>query len=347
MKWLMLTLALAQAVGVACSQAQQAQTKVQRRPLEKQPHEYSSPAGYEWREKGYDPKTKEPVTYDHKPRVELVDAKTGKYAFKWVGYDGKEKSVIIQRADAVDVIISAAVSRTSEEQYLYTYKVESLPSSGVHLSGVILQNFAPDAKPVEVNGRPTNDRDLSLLDGFRNTPSGDIPWNLENVAIGQMSNLIEQFREGSWISFGLLPDFNPKITPGRSLEVKIRSSAPPGLVGARAVGGDLESAGADEHMPFVLENRMPGYGELPRGYTVGPDERLKALPPAEKVKYLLDRLPQFHKLGWITKEMSRCYEQHLRGGDFGAVFRRVDQDLKAEQITTEVFAIIQATGIKT
>lgn len=346
MKWLLLTLALAQVGGVACSQPPQAQTKVQRRPLEKQPHEYSSPAGYEWREKGYDPKTKKPITYDHKPRVEPVDAKSGKYAFKWVGYDGKEKSVIIQRADAVDVVVSATVSRTPEGRYLYTYKVESLPSSGVHLSGVILQNFAPDARPVEVNGRPTNDRDLSLLDAFRNTPSGDTSWNLEDVAIGQMSNLIEQFKEGSWISFGLLPDFNPKITPGRSLEVKILSSAPPGLVGARAVGGELESAAADEHMPFVLENRMPGYGELPRGHTVGPDERLKHLSAAEKIKYLRDRLPQFRNLGWITEETSRSYEQHLKGGDLEAVRKRIDQDLKAEQVTPEVFAIIQATGIK-
>lgn len=346
MRWLLLTLALAQVGGVACSQAQQAQTKVQRRPLEKQPHQYSSPAGYEWREKGYDPKTKKPVTYDHKPRVELVDAKAGKYAFKWVGYDGKERSVIIQRRDALDVVVSAGVSRTSEGRYLYTYKVESLPSSGTELLGFIVQNYAPDTKPVEVNGRRTNNRDLSLLDAFRDIPPDGTSWNLEDVAIGQMSNLIQQFKEGSWISIGLLPEFDPKVTPGRSLEVRILSSAPPGLVGIRAVGGQREIIGADEHMPFVLENRLPGYGELPRGHTVGPDERLKHLSAAEKIKYLRDRLPQFRNLGWITEETSRSYEQHLKGGDLEAVRKRIDQDLKAEQITTEIFAIIQTTDIK-
>lgn len=342
MRWLLLTLALAQAVGVACSPAQQAQTKVQRRPLEKQPHEYSSPVGYEWREKGRDPKTGQPVTYDHKPRIELVDAKTGKYAFKWVGYDGKEKSVIIQRRDALDVVVSADVSKTPEGQYLYTYKVESLPSSGTELLGFIVQNFAPDTKPLEVNGRRTNNRDLSLLDAFRDTPPDGASWNLGDVAIGQMSNLIQQFKEGSWISFGLLPDFNPKVTPGRSLEVKILSSAPPGLVGIRAAGGQREIIGADEHMPFVLESRLPGYSELPWGQTVGPDERLKHLPPAEKAKYLLDKLPQFQRLGWITEGAARRYEQHLKGGRLEAISTRAAEDLKAEQITTEVSAIIQA-----
>ncbi len=50
------------------------QTRAQRVPLEKQQREYKSPVNYTPRERGYDPKTGKPIAYDHKPRVELLDA---------------------------------------------------------------------------------------------------------------------------------------------------------------------------------------------------------------------------------------------------------------------------------
>src|SRR5829696_7917946 len=122
MKHILLAAAIvAQACGLGCAHKQQAQNaeeqpraKAQRRPLEKQQREYKVPTDYEPRERGYDPKTGELITYDHKPRVELLDEKSGKYAFKWVGYDRKEKVIIFQRADAVDVIVSASVEHTAE-----------------------------------------------------------------------------------------------------------------------------------------------------------------------------------------------------------------------------------------
>ncbi len=101
----LLMFVLGMSIGtLACSQVQQAQTKVQRMPLEKQQREYKSPVNYAPRELGYDPKTGKPIAYDHKPRVELLDAKSGKYLLKWIGYDGKEKTVVFQRGDAVDVV---------------------------------------------------------------------------------------------------------------------------------------------------------------------------------------------------------------------------------------------------
>src|SRR6266481_9630467 len=106
---------------VECSAPQRAQTKVHRQPLEKQRREYKTPTNYEHRDRGYDPKTGKLVTYDHKPRVELTDEKAGKYAFKWIGYDGKEKAVVFQRGDVLDVVVSADVSKTSGHQYVYTY----------------------------------------------------------------------------------------------------------------------------------------------------------------------------------------------------------------------------------
>src|SRR6266498_2709606 len=142
---LMLVLSLL-ASTLGCSQVQQAQTKAQRVPLGKHRREYKSPVNYAPREIGYDRKTGKPISYDHKPRIEMLDQKSGRYLLKWIGYDGKEKTVVFQRGDAVDVIVNASASKTSQG-YLYSYQAANLPSSDTYLSGFILQNYAQDARP--------------------------------------------------------------------------------------------------------------------------------------------------------------------------------------------------------
>lgn len=325
-----------------CSFRIQAQSIAQRKPLEKHPREFKSPVDYDLRDRGYDRKAGKSLTYDYKPRIELVDEKSGKYAFKWIGFDGKEKQVIYQRADTVDVIVSATVARTADGFYLYTYKIENLPSSGAHLSHFIVQNFAADAKPVEVSGRTPNCRDLILLDSFRNIPCETTKMNLEDFFfIGQMSKMIEQFKEGAWINFSPLAA-SERYDPGHSLEVKIISKAAPGLVKCQAVGGERTMKGAGEHMPSVLEDLLPGYEDFPNGFTVGPIENISSLSATERTKYLLDELPQFKKLGWITDDVMQKYEEKLNVGNLEAISGSVENDLKSEAITTEVFAIVQA-----
>ncbi|MGH9942886.1 MAG: hypothetical protein ACRD9R_11085 [Pyrinomonadaceae bacterium] len=292
---------------------QQAQSRVQRQPLEKQQREYKTPTNYEPHERGYDPKTGKTITYDHQPRVELVDAKAGKYAFKWIGVDGKEKTVIFQRADAIDVVVSATVSKTTEGKYHYNYEVQNLPSSGTYLSGFIVQNFVSDVK----------------LD------------NKGGMFTGAMSNAIYEFREGNWIHFADASD-DLQLDPGQTVKLQLTSSAPPGLVGCRAVGGELSLEGVGEDMPLALERLLPGYEEFPKGRTIGPVDSLQTLSLAEEAKYLLDNLPQFRKLGWMTDAALSRYEQRLKSGDLEAVRKRLEQNLKDEQITTEVFAIIEA-----
>jgi len=100
--------------------------------------------------------------------------------------------------------------------------------------------------------------------------------------------------------------------------------------------------GAGEEMPSALENLLPGYAEWPKGYTIGPVENLKTLSSEQRIKYLLERLPQFRKLGWMTDEAVARYEQQLRRNDLESLLNQLDHDLKSEQITTEVLAIIQA-----
>ncbi len=343
MKWLFLISVFGlQMLNSACSLQQQAQSVAQRKPLEKSQREFKSPVDYDLRERGYNPKTGKPITYDYKPRVEMVDEKSGKYAFKWIGYDGKEKTIIYQRADAIDVIVSAAVSRTPEGLYLYTYKVENLPSSGSYLSRFIVQNFAPDAQPVEVGGKILNCRDLVLLDTFRNAPCRTAEKSSKDFFfIGQMLNLIQQFNEGYWIKFAPLSSFE-KYEPGSSLEVKIVSKAAPGIVKCRVTGGDRTIKGVGEDMPGVLVALLPGYDDYPKGYTVGPTDNISSLSNTERTKYLLDKLPQFNKSGWMTDNAMQKYDRLLKAGNLDSVVRSVENDLKSEAITTEVFAVVQA-----
>lgn len=312
---------------LACSQRQHAQTKAQRAPLEKQQPEYKSPVDYAPRETGYDPKTGKPIAYDHKPRVELLDAKSGKYSFNWIGYDGKEKRVLFQRGDAIDVIVSAMVSRTPDGKYTYTYDADNLPSSGSELSHLILQNFADDTKLIEIDKRSTQFQGIRDLDTA--------------VSIGEMSNLIPQFKDGKWISIAPLSTYKPQVTSGRRFEVKVTSLALPGLVECRVTGGQLTLQGVDEDMPAVLEDMLPGYEQFPHGYTIGPVEYLKTLSQSEKAKYVLDRLLIFRKAGWITDDAMHRYERALKDSDLQSVINAAGEDLKTEQITSEVFAIIQ------
>src|SRR5205085_4210393 len=85
---------------------------LQRLPFQKKRLILQSPTSYEKRILRYDSKTGEPIYYDPKPRVVPLDVKSGKYGLRWIGYDGKEKTIIYQRPDVIDAVISASVSKT-------------------------------------------------------------------------------------------------------------------------------------------------------------------------------------------------------------------------------------------
>ena len=76
--------------------------------------------------------------------------------------------------------------------------------------------------------------------------------------------------------------------------------------------------------------------------TIGPTDYLKSFAATEHAKYLLARLPQFRKLGWMTADALRWYEQNLRRSNFDQAYRHAEQDLKTGKITTEVHDMIQA-----
>lgn len=291
--------------------------QTRRLPLQKKQIVLKSPAVYLQRVLRVDPKTGEEFLYDPKPRIELLDAKAGKYSLKWIGYDGNEKVVVYQRPDAMDVIVSATVVKTSTGQYVYEYTIQNLVTSGEYLAGFEVQTFSSDIIPSK------------------------FPTKIDNISIGEMSSNIPEFQEGRWIDFAPLPP-RPRVNPGQRITFQLTSSSPPGLVQCRVHGGDFVMKGVGEEMPQELENVLPRFEALPSGYTIGPIDRLKTLSPRERTNSVLKLLPQFQRLGWITTASLRWYQQTLSGNDLGVVYERTQQDLKEGNITTEVFAMIQA-----
>lgn len=319
--------------------ATKSEQKIRRQPLQKPGTTLKSPVVYDKRVRIESGKE---VTYDPMPRVEIVDAKAGKYNLKWIGYDGKEKVIAYQRADAIDVVVSASVEKSSDGNYTYDYTVEILPSSATYLYSFDLQNFSDDTRPTEINGKTTTLADLRILKNFRTWADEGKPKNFENtLVIGQMSSNIHRFKDGNWIAFGTLPDFEPKVAPGRTLRLKLVSKAAPGLVGCSAVAGPRTMKGVGEHMPSELEDALPGYEVLPSGYTVGPVAFLSSLSHNERVSYILDKMAQFENLGWITPAARSWYEKNLRSSIVSAQ-EQAHRDLDSEQISSEVFAMINA-----
>lgn len=306
--FLPLILLLSQAVGTY----HPPHSGVNRLPLQKKKIVLRSPTGYAKRILRFDDKTGQAIEYDPKPEVTPLDAKSGKYALKWIGYDGKKKTVIYQRPDAIDAVVSASVSRTPAGRYLYTYNVHNLESSGEQLAGFAVQNYTSDLKPLE----------------------------LSDVYVGRMLRNREM-SDGNWIRFGIFTTFKPVISAGASIEFSLESSAPPGIVECRIHGGMLGMKGVGEEMPQELENVLPGYEAWPSGYTIGPIDKLKSLSPAERAKYVLQQLPRFKELGWMTADAFQWYQQNLYRIDPETISHRAEQDLGAGNITNEVLLMIQ------
>lgn len=287
-----------------------ASQKAQRLSFQKKKIVLKSPERYEKPIVGYNPNTGAPIYYDPKPRVVLLDAKSGTHALRWIGSDGQQKTITYQRPDAIDVVVRASVTRTASGEYAYIYHVQNLPSSGEHLTIFAVQNFSAHMTFEKI----------------------------KNVYIGRMSNN-KVMKAGNWISFGLL---KPIVVPGRNIELRLLSSAPPGFVESRVMGGVLGMKGVGEEMPQELANILPGYEAWPVGYTIGPVDELKTLSPAKGAEYIRSKLARFQQVGWMTANSVAWYEQNLRGDNLETIHKRAEQDLKAGKITTEVFAMIQS-----
>ena len=137
MRLLLTFVMLAQMAGAWQSSPQ----TVQRLPLQKKQIVLESPKNHAQRLVRIDSATGKEVYYDPKPEVVLLDVKSGKYGLRWIGYEGKQKTIIYYRPDAFDAIIIASVSRRSAGGYLYTYAIENSSTSAQSVEGVALQRL--------------------------------------------------------------------------------------------------------------------------------------------------------------------------------------------------------------
>ena len=114
-------------IALSLLSAQGRSGNVNRAPLQKREIRLQSPSKYERRIIGQNPRTGEFRYYDPKPEVVALDARSGKYGLRWIGYDGKTKTVIYYRPDAIEVVVSSSVSSELGGRYVYTYKIMNLP----------------------------------------------------------------------------------------------------------------------------------------------------------------------------------------------------------------------------
>lgn len=285
------------------------QTKIHRKALTRVPVKLEVPANYD---KG---DLENGELYDHKPRVVVVDEKAGKYEFRWLGSDKKEKIIKYQRLGAIDVVVSAKVEKTENGKYFYTYTVNNLPTSVNRLSGFTVQNFASETKPVE--------------------------FDFDNSYIGPMSDIIPGFKEGKWLRYGILLTHKPIVTPGSKIELQLTSPAPPGLIECKADGGEFGSEGVGEDMPPELERLALGTKDWPYGYTIGPIDNLAKMSKPERAKYISDNLHKFEEAGWMAGDTSKIYRSILERNDLAGALEQAKKDLEKEFITSEVFHIIE------
>lgn len=251
-RFILLLVAFVVVGGFGFWAATKSEQKIRRQPMQKPGTTLKSPKVYAKRAR-IEASGKE-VTYDPRPRVEVADAKAGKYNLRWIGYDGKEKVIAYQHPDGIDVVVSGSVEKSSDGNYIYDYTVDILPSSATYVYSFQLQNFSEDTRPTEINGKPTTLADLRRLKNFRKVADDGRPRNIESISIGEMFSAIHRFREGQWISFGILADVG---SPGMKLQVRMISRAAPGLVGCTATAGPRTMKGVGEHMPSDSKMQYP------------------------------------------------------------------------------------------
>ncbi len=295
--------------------------RLQRLPLQKKKFELKAPHSWSKRVIKVDPQTKEEVIYDPKPKIEWANAKAGKYNLEWIGYDGKKKVIVFQRPDCIDVVVSA-LTMMSKATYQYKYNVRSLTTSGDYLLSFAVQNFSSVISPKRPSG--TN-----------------------GIFIGDMSTGIFGDDGGNWIMLAPLAP-HPKVQPGQTIQFNLYSTSLPGLVKCRVRGGKFGTTGVGEDMPAELGESLGelSYDAWPTGYTIGPVDKLANLSKSERAKYVLELLPQFKKLGWMTAKASQQYQKILGLQDLEGAYKRAEMDLKLGVITSEILSILQGLQAK-
>jgi hypothetical protein len=286
------------------------QPQLTRAPLQRSNPTLNSPTTYLKRTR-VDPRTGRASEYDPKPQLVLLDERAGRYSLRWIGYDGLQKAILYQRPDRIDAVVAADVEAKADGLYRYRYRVRVLPTSGQPLVRFVVQNFANDVRPI---------------------PQA-------NLHIGRQRGNVSAFSSGHWYGFAPLQGY-PARTPGQEVVVEIESRAHPGLVECRVAGAPAGMDGVGEEPPQELMEPLPRADAWPHGHTIGPIDRLAPLQAGEKAKQLLAWLPEFERLGWMTRERRQRYEILARRTELDTLANEASSDYGAGRITSEVRAVV-------
>jgi len=252
-----------------------------------------------------------PSDQNHQARIVELDSKAGKYSLQWIGFDGKEKSVLYERPDTVVVIVSARVVKGVDRTYRYIYELENMESSGQYLSGFSVQTFVKDVVADEEPG----------------------------VYVSQMATHAPGFSNGVWYGYVNTENtvLGSGITPGSTTSVSLQSDAAAAVVRVKVFGGPMAITGIGEEIPGVLLDSLPAYESWPSGYTIGPSELQRDLTLSERVNEFLNSLALFTRLGWMAPSVVSEYTQALQGDiNWQEIDKKVREDRNADKITTEI-----------
>ncbi len=248
-------------------------------------------------------------------KIRVVDKQAGKYEFWWIGLDGKEKILPYQRADALEAIVAAKVEKNRYGKFTYTYDLKVLDSSPIYFRNFIVQTFGSNFEVLKLDK--------------------------ERILFGEMSS-VNEFVEGVWLDWAYMGSAQDRIHGGGSIRFYLSSDSLPGVVNCKAGGGEFGiTTKIAEEPPSELEEEIPVNTDLARGYTLGPDARLKNFSPPEKIKYLLDSLAKFQEAGWMTEGTAKNYERILKRNDLKGTFEKAKKDLAGGFISNEVFQIVE------
>jgi len=282
------------------------QIKVERKPFQKSEHVINQPSNRSQQEltAGGD--------RDAKSKVVVVDEKAGKYEFRWIGRDGKEKIVAYQRHDAIEGVIESRVEKSENGSFRYKYLIKLFPSSPTRLLNFSIYTLTTKVEPIK------QDR---VFSNFRH-PLVDVKDNYQ------------------WLSYYPEHENGLIVKPGDTLEVSLESPNPPGVVKSWVSGGELATKGVGEDLPPELESKIPIFQDFATCLAIGPVESLSSMSKPEKVKYLLENLSKFIEAGWMSEGTAKNYEVILQAGDFPELLKKAKKDVEYQYITNEVFQII-------
>ncbi len=299
------------ACGTPSQQTDYQQAKAERKPFQRSSYVIRQP------EKQTSRELENGKLSRQKERVVVVDEKAGKYEFRWIGSDGKEKIVAYQRHDAIDAIVEASVDHSPDRNGVYKYRIRMLQTSPTYFRIFLVQTKASDAQP-----------DKRQLDNSK-------------FMVGKQSNANPLFEDGVWWNYGFIGSMEERFWGGESVEFQLSSKNPPGIVNYKAVGGEITTKGVGEEIPMVLENQIPIFEDMAWGYTIGPVEKLSGMSKPERAEYLLESLPKFQEAGWMSEGTAKNYEAILKREDLSGALMKAKKDLENEFITNEVFQIIE------